>query len=70
MYFFMLVLINKIAMLSDLGSFASGTSAPLGSTNTRFLSNVALPNIFGSATLQSNTSCLLKILPSYFVAIN
>jgi len=42
----MLVLINKIAMLSDLGSFASGTSAPLGSTNTRFLSNVALPNIF------------------------
>jgi len=36
----MLVLINKIAMLSDLGSFASGTSAPLGSTNTRFLSNV------------------------------
>jgi len=26
-------------MLSDLGSFASGTSAPLGSTNTRFLSN-------------------------------
>jgi len=55
----MLVLINKIAMLSDLGSFASGTSAPLGSTNTRFLSK---KHIFYNQTLRVYLRYFLLIL--------
>ena len=62
----MLVLINKIAMLSDLGTVSTGTSAPLvafaveaGSTNTRFLSK---KYVFYNQTLRVYLRYFLLIL--------
>ena len=46
-------------MLSDLGTVSTGTSAPLGSTNTRFLSK---KHIFYNQTLRVYLRYFLLIL--------